>query len=86
MNASPITEEDLHAWMDGLLDPEREGEVRAYLDAHPDVAARFEGYRACDAALRACLADVAEEPVPARLDVARMVGGRPRMRPAAMDP
>ena len=36
----PITEDDLHAYVDGALEPEREAEVAAYLEAHPNVARR----------------------------------------------
>ena len=40
MSNRPITEDDLHAYVDQLLEPERRAEVMAYLDAHPDVARR----------------------------------------------
>ena len=40
-----VTEEELHAWLDGELPPEREGEVEAYLAAHPEEMRRLEEYR-----------------------------------------
>ena len=40
----PITEEDLHAYVDAVLKPPRLNEVEAYLESHPDVALRVAGY------------------------------------------
>jgi len=40
MNGRPITEDDLHAYVDGVLDIARNAEVAVYLDTHPDVARR----------------------------------------------
>jgi anti-sigma factor RsiW len=41
-----VTEEELHAWLDGELPPERMDAVEAHLAAHPEDAARLEAYRA----------------------------------------
>ena len=38
MNHRPITEDDLHAYVDSALEPERRAEVASYLADHPDVA------------------------------------------------
>jgi anti-sigma factor RsiW len=38
--ADPIADEDLHAYVDNQLPPERQAEVAAYLADHPDAAAR----------------------------------------------
>ena len=34
----PIAEEELHAWVDDQLEPERQPAVLRYLKEHPDVA------------------------------------------------
>lgn len=41
----PITEADLHAWLDGQLPPDRMALVEAYLADHPDDLDRFASYR-----------------------------------------
>lgn len=78
MTMRPITEEDLNAYVDGLLDGEREGELVAYLDQHPEVAQRVEGYQRNDAALRAAFEPIAEEPVPPELTLAGLLERRRR--------
>jgi anti-sigma factor RsiW len=40
-----ITEEDLHAYVDGELAAERRGAVEAWLAAHPDDAAKVAAWR-----------------------------------------
>jgi anti-sigma factor RsiW len=65
----PIMEEDLHAFVDRALDSARQAEVQAYLEAHPDVAARVGGYLRQREVLRAALAPVAEEPIPPQLNL-----------------
>jgi len=72
----PITEEDLHAFVDRVLDATRQAEVGAYLDAHPDIAARIQGYVRQREALRAALAPVAEEPIPSRLTFRHLAEAR----------
>ncbi|MET0221483.1 MAG: anti-sigma factor [Tardiphaga sp.] len=73
MTSRPISEEDLHGFVDGVLSPERLHDVNAYLADHPDVAARVSGYAAQRDTLRAALAPIAEEPLPPQLDLARIV-------------
>ncbi|WP_374572048.1 anti-sigma factor [Phenylobacterium sp.] len=69
MSAHPITEDDLHALVDGQLAAARQAEVEAWLAGHPDAAARVAAYRAQRQAIRSAFADVAEEATPARLNV-----------------
>ncbi len=69
MISRPITEDDLNAFVDQRLDPVRQAEVAAYLEAHPDVAERVSGYAAQRDDLRALLLPIADEPVPAALNV-----------------
>jgi anti-sigma factor RsiW len=80
MTSRPITEEDLHGYVDRVLAPERAAEVSAYIDAHPEVATRIAAYTRQRTMLRAALAPIAEEPLPPELDLARMIArrGRPR--------
>lgn len=64
---SPVTEDDLHAYVDEQLNAERRAAVEAWLEANPEAAERVRAYRAQNAALQAMFAPVLEEPVPARL-------------------
>ena len=77
MTRRPITDDELHAYIDGQLDDARRAEVAAYLAAHPDLAARMQDYAAQRGALRAALDPVADEPLPSRLNLAHIA------RPAA---
>ncbi|HLZ65483.1 MAG TPA: anti-sigma factor [Aliidongia sp.] len=72
----PITEEDLHAYVDRRLDPARRAEVEEYLDRHPAEATRIAGYADQRANLRAALAPFAEEPVPPQLNLANLIERR----------
>jgi anti-sigma factor RsiW len=77
MNAGrPITEEDFQAYVDRALDDRRQAEVEEYLAAHPDAAQRVAAYATQREALRAALAPIAQEPVPDRLNLARLVEAR----------
>lgn len=66
---TPLTEADLHAYVDGDLSPSRQKEVEAYLDAHPEAAAEVEDYRRMNAALHQLYDPVLDEPLPAQLAV-----------------
>lgn len=57
----------LHAWLDGELLPERRAEVDAWLQDHPEDAARVRLWAADRDALRARFDAVLEEPVPVAL-------------------
>lgn len=64
-----IGEDDLQAYVDGLLDVRRRSEVEAYLAVHPDEAERVEAYRAQNIALHALFDRYpAEEPAAAPVD------------------
>ncbi|WP_166297972.1 anti-sigma factor family protein [Bradyrhizobium sp. 2S1] len=82
MSNRPITEDDLHAYVDRALEPEREAEVGAYLEKHPDVARRIEAYSGERNLLRSALLPIAEEPLPPQLNLARMIESR-RRRPSS---
>src|SRR3954466_6987974 len=81
MNQRPITEDDLHGYVDQALLPERRAEVASYLDDHPEVAKRIAGFADQRRLLRAALAPIAEEPVPAELNLSRMIERRTRPWP-----
>ena len=68
----PVTEDELHAYVDGELPAERRGDVERWLAAHPDDAARVQSWRAIADALHARYDAVADEPVPARLSIDRL--------------
>lgn len=72
----PILEEDLHGFVDHVLEPARQAEVHAYLDTHADVAARVAGYVRQTVALRAATAHVAEEPIPPHLNLRHLAEAR----------
>jgi len=49
----PVTEDELHAYVDNELPPERRGDVEAWLASHPDDAERVHSWRAMADALHA---------------------------------
>src|ERR1700748_1306160 len=69
----PVTEDELHAFVDNELPPERRGDVEAWLAAHPDDAERGQSWRAMAEALHARYDTVANEPVQKRLELERLV-------------
>src|ERR1019366_2979973 len=70
---SPVTEEELHAYVDGELPADRQEAVAAWLAAHPDHAALIAGWRAQADSIRARYGAVAREPVPERLKLAQVL-------------
>lgn len=73
MKHRPITEDDLHGFIDQALDADSHAAVVAYLDAHPAVAKRVAGISEQRDMLRTALRPIAEEPVPPELNLARLV-------------
>jgi anti-sigma factor RsiW len=73
----PVTEDELHAYVDNELPAERCGDVEAWLVAHPEDAERVQSWRAMADALHARYDAIADEPVPKRLEIERLVR-RPR--------
>jgi anti-sigma factor RsiW len=78
MNQRPITEDDLHGYVDQALSPERRAEVASYLGDHPDIGKRVASFADQRRLLRTALAPIAEEPVPATLNLSRMIENRRR--------
>ena len=65
----PVTEDELHAYVDNELPAERHGAVEAWLAAHPGDAERVNSWRTMNEALHAKYDGIADEPVPARLSI-----------------
>lgn len=80
MTDRPITEDDLHAYVDGRLDFSRSEEVSAYLEKHPEVASRFASYSKQRAILRRELDPIADEPIPTRLNLSHMIATKRQSR------
>ena len=69
----PVTEDELHAYIDNELPAERCGDVEAWLSTHPDDAERVQSWRVMAEALHARYDGVADEAVPKRLEIERLV-------------
>lgn len=66
---TPITEADLHAYVDGQLSAARRQEVEAYLAENPEAAAQVKYYRDINQGLRTLYDPVLSEPLPLQLSV-----------------
>lgn len=73
MTDSPVTQDELHAYVDNELAADRREAVEAWLANHPDDAATIAQWRAQAEAIRAHHGSVANEPVPARFDIDRLL-------------
>lgn len=65
MTERRVGDDDLHAYVDGALSPERRNEVEAHLAATPADAARVDAYRRLNADLHRLYDSVLDEPVAA---------------------
>jgi len=61
---SPITEADLHGYVDGQLPPARAASVEQFLATHPEERARVLEWQQQNTTLRRLLSPVLSEPVP----------------------
>lgn len=68
----PVTEDELHAYVDNELPAERSDDVEAWLAAHPEDATRVQSWRAMAEMLHARYDSVLDEPVPKRLELERL--------------
>src|SRR5262249_33955012 len=80
---SPVTSDELHAYVDGMLPSDRRPAVEAWLATHPDDAAHVAQWRAQAEAIRAHYGMVAEEPTPERFNLDRLTAGGRRWRAIA---
>src|SRR6185437_10143838 len=78
-----VSEDELHAYVDGELPVARRGVVEAWLATHPEDAARVAAWRSQAELIRARYGGVADEATPRRLDLARLEWRR-RWRLGAM--
>jgi anti-sigma factor RsiW len=79
-SAVPLSEEDLHGFVDNEVDDERREVVVTHLSHTPADAARVEGWRQQNILLRAAFAQVSLEQVPVSLSCTftpRLIRGRP---------
>ncbi len=67
-NTPVIRDEELHAYVDGRLKPQRHEEVKAYLAAHPDAAEKVRAYQQQNRMLHTLFDRVLHEPLPGRLE------------------
>jgi anti-sigma factor RsiW len=74
-----VNEDDLHAYVDGALDPVRRLQVEAWLAAHAEDAQRVADWTEQNRALHAVFDSVLNEPLP--LDLVRAAAGHSRMTP-----
>jgi anti-sigma factor RsiW len=80
---SPVTEDELHAYVDGELPAKRHSAVEAWLASHPEQAARVAEWRAQADAIRARYGAIAAQPPAARFDLDRLTRSRRWWRVAA---
>jgi anti-sigma factor RsiW len=71
-----VTEDELHVYVDGELPADRRQAVETWLSNHPEDAARVAAWRAQAEAIRARYGAVADEPVPQRLTLKRIMRSR----------
>jgi anti-sigma factor RsiW len=72
----PVTDDELHAYVDAELPGDRRGAVEAWLAAHADDAARVAAWRKQAEMIQARYGAVVHEPPPERLSVSRLASRR----------
>jgi anti-sigma factor RsiW len=72
----PVSEDELHAYVDGELPADRRGMIEAWLAAHPEDAAKVAAWRAQAELIRTRYGAAANETVPERFNLARLVRHR----------
>ncbi len=70
---SPVTEDELHAYVDGELPADRKEAIANWLTDHPEQAALVASWRAQAKSIRARYGAVGEEPVPERLKLEQVI-------------
>lgn len=84
MNRSPISETDLHAYVDNQLSSARRAEVETFLAARPEEAARVAAYRRQNQQLQDLRDPVMDEAIPPYLQRPSRVAPRLNLRFAAV--
>jgi anti-sigma factor RsiW len=72
----PVTEADLHAFLDEEIGPERRAKVVEHLEQTPLDAALIDTWRAQNEALRGAFARIARDPVPLSLSLSQPLTAR----------
>ena len=80
---SPVTEDELHAFVDGELPADRREAVEAWLASHAEAAALVAAWRTQADAIRARYGAIGTEPVPSRLKLDRLVRNGKRWKSIA---
>ncbi len=80
---SPVTEDELHAFIDNELPQVRRHAVEAWLATHPEDAALVAAWRAQAEMIRARYGTVASEPVPGRLTLKQLMRNGKRWKSVA---
>jgi anti-sigma factor RsiW len=70
---TPVTEDELHVYVDGELPADRLEAVEQWLSSHPEDASRVAAWRAQAEAIRARYGSVVNEPLPDRLTLNRIM-------------
>jgi anti-sigma factor RsiW len=73
---SPVTEDELHVYVDGELPADRREAVELWLASHPEDAARVAAWRAQAETIRSRYGKVIDEPLPGRLALDRITRKR----------
>lgn len=81
---TPVTEDELHAYVDGELPADRREAVEAWLASHPEDASLVAMWRAQTEMIRARYGAVAQEAVPARLKLDQLLRNGRRWRAIAV--
>ena len=72
---NPVTEAELHAWLDGELPEERLADVERHLADNPEIAQRFERYRAQRSLLGQSFGPLIDQPLlPVSIDAVAAAG------------
>ncbi|MDH5749610.1 MAG: anti-sigma factor [Rhodospirillales bacterium] len=72
----PVTQEDLHAYVDGRLEPADELRIEAWLAEHPEDAAAVHAYRLQNSRLHDEFDSILDQAIPPEMEA--IVTGRPR--------
>lgn len=70
---TPVTEDELHAYVDGELPADRRDAVESWLETHPEDAEQVAAWRAQADAIRARYTGILNEPIPTALKLDRLI-------------
>ena len=76
----PVTDDELMAFVDARLSPDRAEAVGSYLAAHPEIRERLSQYTEQRQALHTAFGEHVAVPIPSRLRLARLLAERQRRR------